>query len=159
MKKKIVFIFLATAGALALYLGLKPSLKNSAPETFSLQGSPPSAVVTPEPAANLGSPVSTTQKGVNLKVKQGDLKRPYDIARDRKLNTMELQQLKKLTEENSKRIYAQMRTEEIQSLKTSIANDEKILKNLEANGTGIEDYKYIEQNLQKRRKRLKSLTR
>ena len=58
----------------------------------------------------------------------------------------------------AKQVFDQMRKDEIASLKNSIQNDLTLLKKIEESGSGIEDYKYIEQNLKIRRARLKELT-
>ncbi len=66
---------------------------------------------------------------------------------------------REITEKTNIKIQAQMRQEEITSLKSSIENDKALLKKIEDSGTGIEDYKFIEQNLNKRIQRLKVLTK
>jgi hypothetical protein len=68
------------------------------------------------------------------------------------------EQFREVTEQTNIKIRAQMRQEEITSLKASITNDKALLKKIEDSGTGIEDYKFIEQNLKKRIQRLKSLS-
>ena len=62
-----------------------------------------------------------------------------------------------ITRKTNIQIQKQMRQEEITSLKESIENDKALLKKIEESGSGIEDYKYIEQNLKKRIQRLRQL--
>lgn len=69
------------------------------------------------------------------------------------------EQFREITEQTNIKIQAQMRQEEITSLQASIINDKALLKKIEDSGTGIEDYKFIEQNLKKRIQRLKMLTK
>jgi hypothetical protein len=69
------------------------------------------------------------------------------------------EQFREITEQTNIKIQAQMRQEEITSLKASITNDRALLKKIEDSGTGVEDYKFIEQNLKKRIQRLKLLTK
>lgn len=69
------------------------------------------------------------------------------------------EQFREVTEQTNIKIRAQMRQEEITSLKASITNDRALLKKIEDSGTGVEDYKFIEQNLKKRIQRLKMLTK
>lgn len=69
------------------------------------------------------------------------------------------EQFREVTEQTNIKIRAQMRQEEITSLQASIKNDRALLKKIEDSGTGVEDYKFIEQNLKKRIQRLKVLTK
>lgn len=69
------------------------------------------------------------------------------------------EQFREITEQTNIKIQAQMRQEEITSLKASILNDKALLSKIEDSGTGVEDYKFIEQNLRKRIQRLKVLTK
>ena len=68
------------------------------------------------------------------------------------------EQFREITEKTSLKINEQMRQEEITSLRESIRNDKILLKKIEDSGTDIEDYKYIEQNLKKRIKRLQVIS-
>lgn len=75
-----------------------------------------------------------------------------------RIQKIEIEKTKELNQKNVALIRAQMRQEELVSLQASIQNDEKLLKEIEAQGTGADDYRYIENNLKKRRARLKELT-
>ena len=79
------------------------------------------------------------------------------LAEASRIQQIELEKTKELNEKNVKLIREQMRKEEIASLQNSIKNDEKLLKEIEEQGTGADDYKYIESNLKKRRARLKEI--
>lgn len=115
------------------------------------------------PAANLNEklneaePYSSSTAKINAETKagSGQVTRSTEAAR---IQQIEIEKNKELNEKNVKLIRAQMRQEEIASLKNSIVNDEKLLKEIEAQGTGADDYRYIENNLKKRRARLKELT-
>ena len=85
----------------------------------------------------------------------------YDSATDpfdtNQKSAIDREQFKEITAKNTKEIYKKMRVDEIKSLKESVINDKKLLKKIEDSGTGIEDYKFIQQNLKKRLDRLKVL--
>lgn len=76
-----------------------------------------------------------------------------------KSDRAELQRFRELSKKNTAIIFTEMKVEEIQSLTKTIRNDEMLLKKIEAGGSGIADYKWIEANLAKRKKRLKLLTK
>ncbi len=149
------FLFIVVAMCTA-YFGLiqkkettvKVEITSETPDRVTDSKMPPSGSTTDllpaPPPVNLQTVESITAQG-------------YGTSQGKKPSAVELQQLKKLTADNSKRIFTQMKLEEIQSLRSSIVNDEKILKDLESSGTGIEDYQFIEENLLKRRTRLKAL--
>lgn len=81
-----------------------------------------------------------------------------NLSESERIQQIEIEKTKELNLKNVKMIQEQMRKEEITSLQSSIVNDEKLLKEIEVQGTGANDYKYIESNLKKRRARLKELT-
>lgn len=84
--------------------------------------------------------------------------RPDSSPEAARIQQIEIEKTKELNLKNVKMIQEQMKKEEITSLQSSIVNDEKLLKEIEAQGTGADDYRYIESNLKKRRARLKELT-
>jgi hypothetical protein len=96
------------------------------------------------------------QKNEPTKVNQYDEPMKDPISPDMK-SEIDKEQFKEITQKTTKEIYEKMRVDEIKSLKESIVNDKKLLKKIEDSGTGIEDYKFIQQNLKKRIDRLKLL--
>lgn len=79
----------------------------------------------------------------------------FDAAKSSERDQKHFQEI---TRKTNIQIRKQMRQEEITSLKESIENDKALLKKIEESGSGIEDYKYIEQNLKKRIQRLRQLS-
>ena len=75
-----------------------------------------------------------------------------------RVQQIEIAKTKELNLKNVKLIREKILQEELTSLQNSIQNDEKLLKEIEAEGTEANDYRYIENNLKKRRARLKQLT-
>lgn len=71
----------------------------------------------------------------------------------------EMERFKEKTKEHTKVLYQQMRDDEIESLKKSIENDEKLLKEFEASGSNAQDYENIQNHLEKRKNRLKELSK
>jgi hypothetical protein len=107
--------------------------------------------------ANTAEPYSSSGARANTETTT-DSKQITRSAEAARIQQIEIEKNKELNEKNVKLIQEQMRQEEIASLKNSIVNDEKLLKEIEAQGTGADDYRYIESNLKKRRARLKELT-
>ncbi len=64
---------------------------------------------------------------------------------------------KERTRIEGERYVAQQKQEEIAALKTAIEEDKKRLGALEKKGSGIDDYKVVEENLKNRELRLKEL--
>lgn len=129
---------------------LNPDQANSA-ISDNLTETPPSTASTEatpnEGATQQGQPTHTQGSSDYANLNEG--------ARIQKL---EIEKTKELNQKNVALIRAQMLQEELISLHASIENDEKLLKEIEAQGTGADDYRYIESNLKKRRARLKELT-
>lgn len=83
---------------------------------------------------------------------------PPDLNEQKKtLDKAELEKMKAINRAYVVRMEKMMKTNEINSLKKSIEEDQVILKKIEASGTDIEEYKYVEKNLQVRKARLKEL--
>ncbi len=150
MVRKYQWLTLAVISAVAVlsfyYLGSREATKPPAPVSNT------SAPQNEQGTQNNGQPVksSAPNNGITL---------APDGPTSQKANDQEIKNLRQMTDENTKKIYAKMKQDEIKSLKESIINDEKLLKQIEVRGSGIEDYKLIETNLAKRRQRLKELSK
>lgn len=160
MKKWIITVSILMVLALGLYLsGNKRSRtadKNqladsnpAAPSATAALLPPPSVSATPENSvpSSTGKPQPSYGKDM-----------PLDITKQKELNDKaELEKLKELNRAYTVKVERMMKTNEIASLRQSIAEDEQTLKKIEASGTDIEGYKFVEKNLQARKARLKKL--
>lgn len=126
-----------------------------APETAQIQNSPAALQAAPVGSAALPSSGTTTRSREEVLKHGSEPSSQYGRAIDKQ----EMERFKEITAKNTKRIYAQMCKDEIDSLKRSIENDEKLLKEIEASGSNAKDYEYIQSNLEKRKKRLQDLSK
>lgn len=69
----------------------------------------------------------------------------------------ETEKLKEFNRVHVARVSAQMKSNEIASLKKSILNDQQVLKKIEKDGSNIEMYQLVRANLEKRKQRLNHL--
>jgi hypothetical protein len=83
----------------------------------------------------------------------------HDPRYNSQLNDKLAKESEVITKKTTQEIYTRMKKDEISSLKQSIINDELLLKKIESEGSGIEDYKFISANLKKRKARLAQLSK
>lgn len=83
---------------------------------------------------------------------------PYNPGQEKR-DQLELQHFKELNKPYVEQNLKKMKSDEIESLKKSIVEDQETLKKLESSGTDIDSYKFVERNLEIRKSRLKKLLR
>ena len=165
--KKIIYFIIAIAILGAIYFYSKksnnrPSQTNSEEQSLDLKNKE-TTTIKPESA-------NTVQKPQAIVRQSSDTTKPNptettpdqyneNTFSEKQQTDIDKEHFKKVTEETTKKLNEQMRQEEITSLKKSITYDKELLKKIEDSGSGIEDYKYIQQNMKKRIDRLKVLTK
>lgn len=156
---KILILITTSAIGIGLYFLMSnsniPTKNPSEPiqETITVNPTTPKNLNTFESNAisnTIESPVAPTQKQPTTSPEPDYFDSAKATERDQK-------HFQEITRQTNIQIQKQMRQEEIASLKESIKNDQALLKKIEESGSGIEDYKYIEENLKKRIQRLRQL--
>jgi len=161
---KIIILMTTSALGIGLYFLMSNSKthnKNSSEpyqESNTINTDAPKNLQTTE--NNPNPTIPNTNSGVTQSadtVSPSKSPEPTDYFEAAKSTDRDQKHFQEITRKTNIQIQKQMRQEEIASLKESIENDRALLKKIEESGSGIEDYKYIEQNLKKRIQRLRQL--
>ena len=150
-KKLVAVLILVTGGCIYYFSGPKArkEFQSSASNEIAAKPhitelstlAPPTATAalpaqkpTPQPATPVTETNVAAEKFNKMKIEQA-----------------ETEKLKEFNKVHVARVSAQMKSDEIVSLKKSILNDQQVLKKIEKDGSNIELYQLVRANLEKRK--------